>query len=912
MTIESQLINKTYYETFTDGVQNVHPIRVLGGLHFDEQQQEIPDLSYIRFAQGEIYYLHKDYESAIFKWENVANELEPWAQKNLGDAHYCLGLFAIAEDYYKTIETNSDVLKIEVLLQLFSIYIELEKTDLAMESIKKAVDLNPDYPDVTDIARAFFEDHHKWGDAVELALHEAIRTESISWFEILETYVEQGHTKTMDPKYFNQTLIALYRNNIAQFESLTAALWRSYKHTDIYFSWLKEINQILINTEQSHSHMWKHLSILYKETYFELIDGSQLIKDLTSLLTEHLSNWAKISTPSNQLMASAAILAWSDLFPTTLEDPVVVRKAEGVIRDSARNKVSLEKVFQLFNSIIYWAKERGVSLDARCESLVEELKDVNQFNLIIRGSTLSSQKRVVNKLLNQNILEESTVASIFVKDADETEVQAVTDDGVKTLTTVEEYKESSKDKETFIRYHLPNTLLQQNKLAIYSPGFVDFTNSQKNEFPHIQFADSMLFVLNVDSPLTPKELDMAVRMKEEAPELAIHFLLISENDQFVNKDLMEKTKSRILTYFPKANIYHDTLNHDRRAEELSSFIRSITDTYYLREERTQTLLSIIKQTVTLLLEKRIEMESSLIEEMEWNKEIGAKLNDTIKQLNDGKEKMIQDMIQSYVSLKTDIRKKMMQNIPEQLKSCAEIINEDCDFERLPHDLNQEMSKRITAFLKEEILPGFQEEVQEWIKYNEQEFKDIQVYLDEMSEEINRQYGEQKINLAGDFKILDDWKRDSYRMTRGSTQLEMTNILKLSAPSQLFLKSAGKLFDTFRQTKERVHYKYKRFIENKDYSETAELLTGQFIQQFELFENSLEWDINLFYEKPLEILNQVLTETEAKIAKRQEELSQMRKNPEIYRDPLTLFELQLRQYEWMIAAGKQHFEFHKQY
>lgn len=44
----------------------------------------------------------------------------------------------------------------EVLLQLFSLYIEREYMDLASETIKKAVDLDPDYPHVTELAKKFF------------------------------------------------------------------------------------------------------------------------------------------------------------------------------------------------------------------------------------------------------------------------------------------------------------------------------------------------------------------------------------------------------------------------------------------------------------------------------------------------------------------------------------------------------------------------------------------------------------------------------------------------------------------------------------------------------------------------------------------------------------------------------------
>lgn len=180
MTIEKELINKSYYQTIIDKNKKGHPVQILGEMYMDEKQKEIPDYSSVRYAQGEVYFLNNDYEAAIFKWENVLDEnLKPWAQKNIADAHVELDLLDLAEDIYKAVETRSDVLNMEVFLQLFSLYTKLGKLEKAVDSIKNAVSLNPDYSCVTEMARAFFEEYKDWGNAVELAVNEAIRTNSI-------------------------------------------------------------------------------------------------------------------------------------------------------------------------------------------------------------------------------------------------------------------------------------------------------------------------------------------------------------------------------------------------------------------------------------------------------------------------------------------------------------------------------------------------------------------------------------------------------------------------------------------------------------------------------------------------------------------------------------------------------------
>ena len=208
MILEEQLIGKTYYkEKFMKDHENRDPVQILGELYFKEQQNELFDLSNIRFAQGEVYFHYKDFETAIFKWENIQNELQPWAKKNMADAYFELGLFSTAEEIYKSIQVESLVLNSEVALKLFQLYIEQGNLDLADKIIKNAVSLNPDYPNVTKIARVFFEQHQDWSSAVELSVNEATRTKLLYWFEILKSYVDRGLTKTAQPRLFFSSII---------------------------------------------------------------------------------------------------------------------------------------------------------------------------------------------------------------------------------------------------------------------------------------------------------------------------------------------------------------------------------------------------------------------------------------------------------------------------------------------------------------------------------------------------------------------------------------------------------------------------------------------------------------------------------------------------------------------------------
>ncbi|WP_077624778.1 GTP-binding protein [Sediminibacillus massiliensis] len=893
MTVEKQLINKTYYETLMEENTNAQPIQVLGELYSEEQKQEMPELSSIRFAQGEIYFQNKDYEAAIFKWENVSDELKPWATKNIADAHLEIDLLAIAEDYYKEVETDSDVLKTEVLLQLFSLYIQRDKLELAVESIKKAVDLNPDYPDVTDMARSFFEKQHDWDNAVALAINEAIRTESLSWFKVVESYVEAGHTTGKQPNYFKQALVRLFSLNQARFESLSAALWNSYKHTDMYFTWLEEYNKLFLVLKPEDSYVWRDLPLLYEETYLELTNREMLIEDFSYLIPNHLTNWLKVSATSDPLVSSAAVLAWNELFPSAIDEEVV-SKAENLLKKSGRNHNGVEDGSKLLTSLLNWAEYEGFSFGEQFQAMVRELLDVQAYNLMVAGPETAGKTTFLNTLLNERLVEDSTSATILFKDAEEAEIQVVSNNQQSSVSDSEAYRQAVRIRDNFIKCRRPVSFLQDHKLGlIHSPLPVAGR--------HAHLADGLLFVMNADSHLTFEELDKAVKIKEQAPDLPIHFLLCQMDwaaDYQQEAEMFKTTTERIYSYFPNANVFSFRVNDRKnRLAEASEMIWTIIGDENQEKIRAINLLYFVNKAIQTLRDRRTEMEDSYVENIKWNDEIVVKLKGAQHQLSDMEEEKARVVKKSYKAITDDLRKELNKKIPELLKNCSKLVNEKSDFNKIHIELNEEMNKRIADYLEDTALPNFRTAIQGWIVSCEGQFNDSQAYLHDISESFNQLYGEEKITLDCDFKVLNDWRRDVDRMTRGSAQPEKVNIITNSDPTQFLWKSAGRLFGAFSQN-DMIHSKYKQFIENKDYSAVTQSITDQFMQQFELFEKYLERDISMFFKNPNEELERTLEEALEDIEKNRNALNEMREHPETQLDPLKLFELRHRQYEWM--------------
>lgn len=432
MKPEDQFVQKSYYETFIKEGEERHPLEVLGEAFEKENALENADLSYIRFAQGEIYFHYKDYEAAVFKWESIHNDFEPWAQKNMGDAYFELGLTSMAEEIYKSVQTDSMVLKTEIALQLISLYMEEQKHEQAVQTIKQAVAMNPDYPNVTKIARAYFEKNEDWMNAVELAVNEAIRTESLFWFQNLKSYIENGHTKTIAPDYFRDALSVLYKVDQIQFEQLAVAFWRSYETEDVYLGWLREFNGLFAGLELHSLETWHELSAIYEETYLSLISGSYLLKQLAPVMPGILTNWLRITDQAHALQASTAVLAWGDLFPGSTA--AANCRCGNDFASCGANIDQLEYALRLFDSIMQWAKRNGLSVSTRLKWMARELIDFDVQHILVAGMNGSGKTAFIQSVLADPLPEWPTQFVMAVRHDDEHALSVISDKGISPVT----------------------------------------------------------------------------------------------------------------------------------------------------------------------------------------------------------------------------------------------------------------------------------------------------------------------------------------------------------------------------------------------------------------------------------------------------------------------------------------------
>ncbi|WP_161601757.1 tetratricopeptide repeat protein [Robertmurraya massiliosenegalensis] len=625
-------------------------------------------------------------------------------KKNMADAYVELGLFSEGEKLYTSIVTDSLVLNSEIGLQLFSLYTKLGNMEKADHIIKWVVSINPDYPEVTEIARGFYEKNEDWKSAVDLAVQEGKRQKSIQWFSILNSYVVDGHTKDLQPEYFEDSLLVLKEFNQKYFEQLLSSLWKRYESNGEFLIWVSSVNQLFNKMEAEEPEEWHESKQLFREVFFSLINGKYLIKDIENLVPDVFKNWLRVADSAVLPLIYGGILAWNDYFPRSLNREML-EKAEAFISREPVSTHSLEESIELLFDIIKWGEEESIAMS-----------ELLQWN----GKTL----------------------------------------------------------------------------------------------------------------------------------------------------------------------------HFEREEDVNTFLLDFDEV-----ERYEILLQFVRKLLDKLLEKKEEQKQELQNNINWHKEILSKLNGAVHQLDDlkfGKSKVIK---KSFVMNKEDIKETVQSKLPEILKSCSDLVTEESDFKKLHIDINDVMNERVQQFLYETVQPLFKKKFQSWVKKSELEFIESKKFLEEMTDGLNQLVGSELLNMECDFQVLNDWKRDMERMTN-FVAYERENFFLRFTPSQFLLKSAGKLLGGLSQNKGFLANQYKKHIENEDFREVTKMIVNRFLQQLEIFERSLDRDIAMFFENPVHVLQSTVEHMTSEKEQYEQELQSLKSNPEKFYDPMILFQIRHRQFDWL--------------
>ena len=881
--MEKQLIDKTFYETLWTNKQ-IHPIQSLAESYMEEQENDIKDVSSIRYAQGEVYFEHKDYEAAIFKWENVTNDLEPWAKKNIADAYYEIGLLAEAEDIYTSVQTESKTLKVEVALQLFTLYLERKKMEQAYKSIKRAISVGPDYPNVTTIAKAFYEEQNDHQHAVELAVSEIIRTESTEWVHVFKSYIDNGFAKEFDPRYFVEVLHVIKAIAHREFVLIVTSLWASYRTTDNYFNWINTINEVIFTIQPEEGENWISIASLLQEGYLHLLEGDYAVNQLQKIVPDTLENWLKITDEKRSLFPAAAIMAWTEVFPTAFSS-TTLQRAEQSMFSYQHDNITLSTMLELYESIQNWANKNDLPVSHVDQWLFTKLLETTQQHIHVESTHDSIKVNFLNNILGENILVDRELTFYMTGSADEASMAMLDENG---KHEVKDFSEIEKDKVVELKW--PSVFLHENRLSISTS-----VGKNKEAAKFAQLADGFVYVIDLATELTDREIASIQQWQEYMQEQTAHFVLLTEDA--LNSTNVEEVASMLKEQFHATSIHKIVKN--RMQQDFISFVNKslVSNESLLEEKRSLKLLHAIRSIYNEVLSNRASMENKLSNTISFHEDILSRLQALVTHLEEDQGEKTRELIEAYRVVKLEMQAELKNTIPQLLRGTSELIQEDSDFSKLHNDLNEEMNRRIQEYLENELTPKYSAALQQWLQEARHHLNEIQTYLADMSESFNGLYQHEKVKLLADFQVVEDWRRDMNRII-SRAEVGHLNILNRQNPVQFILKGAGLLFNKLPQNKTFLYTQYKKYIENEKYDDITAIVTQKYFLEFNLFEKSLRNDVVTFLNEPFSQLEATIEDAESEIAIATRKLEAMEINPEMYQDPLKLLNVRLMQYEFM--------------
>lgn len=903
MNIEQQLITKTYYRSLIEDKEDIHPIQALGELFLEEEKKEIPDASFIRYSQGEVYFHNKDYEAAIYKWENVHNELEQWARKNIADAYMELELFKNAEDIYHSIQTDSLVLKIEVLLQLFSLYIQTENHENADKTIKQAVALHPDYPNVTRLARTFFEQQKDWESALNLAVQEGIRKEDTKWIEIVKNYIRRGFVKEVPISSFFDLLAVAYRLDTNLFEQVVMSLWNHFEAKEKMESWLPQLNSFLKDVEYDKEHQWMELPHLYKKTYEQLMSGSYPMVTLRKVVPEFLHVWLKFVDKNHEVFPSSAIFAWNEIVPNRISSDAL-KLAEQLLFQAVHKVDILEESKKLKNAILKWTENHNLNKNCRLLYLSDQTLEFNKQYIGVVSLHSGSKANFINHFLADEILEaEKTAIHCFFNYHHDLIVKQYTNEDNQVVYDGEEYLSSinlSKNiPGTVIDVTLPNDWMKKYQMSLINIPDLTFMPALSPELEETLHAtDSLVFVLNVRAGLTEIEYRWAKIIQKEFPHLSIYFCVYNNGEGKAENetDMYDKLNTAI----EKGELTGEIIAYEDSQDARHKLARRLHTNWQKNKNinrRKLNYLYMLERLIKDLFDQRTKLEKQLQDKIHWSEDTASRMKGAINQLEDMETEKIQMIEKSFALVKEETNKEILEEIPKLLKECSKLVTKDRDFGKIHEQLNDEMNEKIRHYLNDRVIPKFTERMKDWASLAEEELKNSEQFIDEIVEGFNTMFQAQKLELRCDFRVLDDWRRDIDRFT-SNVPYEPINILLRYTPSQIFLKGAGKVLNLL-TNKEMLASRYQQFVENENYEQIAEEVVDQFLTPYKLMEQGIARDVKFFFKDAFKGLNALVSETEKDIEEKRAQLKELKENPQVFRDPLNIFEITRLQYRYIL-------------
>lgn len=385
--LEEQLVDKQYFKQFIKEVGN--PVTILANLFSNGQ-----DIDSIRFAQGEVYFRHGDFETAIFKWDQVQGELTEWAWKNKADAYTRLGLHEDAIFLYESIATESDILQLEISLSLLELYQLTDQNEKVHQVIERAIELDPDYKQVAKKAIEFYKQTEDDDHAILLTIAEVKRTCSPFWVEHIRKYAQLGLMDEFSPNLFIELFTLFANEQEIDLQSFILLICERYEQSERQLEWLAKLNDFIIS--QQGFKQFSDLSTYYQNKYIDFIEGKYSLEVAKKYVPDLLTAWFLLKETPDRMFAGASLLAWSDYYPAQI-DHKYYEAAQQFFIDSERIPNIEEKVDGLHKRYEAWMLDQKYPMNEHILRLIKYVQENDATEYIfVANSNQEGQEQVEN------------------------------------------------------------------------------------------------------------------------------------------------------------------------------------------------------------------------------------------------------------------------------------------------------------------------------------------------------------------------------------------------------------------------------------------------------------------------------------------------------------------------------------
>ncbi|MBD8071172.1 dynamin family protein [Bacillus sp. PS06] len=874
LTNEQQLAQKIFYQAMDLGVETSQQVLALS----KQLNQRTHSSDEIRFAQAELYFNLEDFETAVFKWEQIekSSPLSGWATKNIGDAYVLMGRAREAEMIYQSLNTPSDALKMEGLLAQYALYLAQHQEEKLGSIVDSLVATDWSYQHVFELALAFYEEKEEYLSAFTLVVNKLEREFDESLFSKIFSYLHLSEGTELSPVFTVPKLLKiLWCEDQEKLNACFVALHNYYLASDLFIHWL---DSLFVSIQESDQAFAVFLLDTHSHSFYQmmnqLVSARFTVKEIEHVVEMHLPAYQALceDLPLKQAITSC-LLAWKEKFP----------HSSVAIKDFT---FSHQKIYDwgavnaTYHSIIEWMDERGVNHDSYSKWWLDYFLEDSTKKVMITGTFSNGKSSFINSVLGEELLITDllpTTAVVTLLQYGETKqmveigkqtIAVVNPTELEHRTTIDHEKDGKHSAAIFSIHTNATPLLEHQVTFIDTPGFNDLEHAQNPTYHHLDLADEVLFIFSAETPFKKTEKEILLKMIELRPELPVRFIL--NKADFLDEDELEdviedvsRKLSKQLGLEPEVIPYSSVHPGADEASDLQRYLNERNDSH-IGQTRIEHAIPYFQQLLRKFDEFVHEKEMHLNVLFQRHRKEVEELNVLKQKVQQVKNELTSQCLQQYVKLISGIYHEVKESTSAELKQFAGKITTNTDLDRVHLILNQEMNQTLEWKQLNQILPQVNQKFNFWLFMIRRHFEPAKntlgVYQLELEDILN---SDESVQVTYQYEhTLEDMKQQFEQLVATITYQQI-DILNRINPFQTFLKGVGKLLGGASPSMTLKVDQYRNYLENKSYDDAISkyiynitktlgqfeaVIREQVHSTFGAFETALETEVKSSTEK----------------------------------------------------------------